>query len=111
MRPDPPDSSMSPRLNEPPGGRWDLHQQLHESPSAFEIGFSAYDPDTDRLAVPDAGANAVTELTIREEGATEVGSVPTRTKHRLSTTCGLPVQTAGGRLVLRTKTVVSDARV
>ena len=49
---------------------------LHESPSAFEIGFSAYDPETDRLYVPDAGANRVIELAIREDGATEVGSVP-----------------------------------
>ena len=48
---------------------------LHESPSAFEIGFSAYDPDTNRLYVPDAGANAVLELTIREDGGTEVGSM------------------------------------
>ncbi|MEM8609199.1 MAG: hypothetical protein AAGF92_19005 [Myxococcota bacterium] len=48
---------------------------LHESPSAFEIGFSAHDPDTERLYVPDAGANAVIELTIREDGGTEVGSI------------------------------------
>lgn len=49
---------------------------LHESPSAFEIGFSAYDPDTDRLYVPEAGANAVIEFTMREDGGTQVGSLP-----------------------------------
>lgn len=49
---------------------------LHESMSAFEIGLSAFDPDANRLLVPDAGANAVIELLLEEDGATQLGSIP-----------------------------------
>lgn len=49
---------------------------LHESPSAFEIGPSAYDPINERLYVPDAGENAVIEITITETGGRRERAIP-----------------------------------
>lgn len=57
---------------------------LHESSSAFEIGMSAYDPDADRLYVPDAGLNRVLILQMERDGATDIGSI------RIAPSIGFP---------------------
>jgi hypothetical protein len=50
-------------------------QLVHETTRAFQIGISAYDPDTEMLFVPDGDENAVIEYAISTDGATEVGSI------------------------------------
>jgi hypothetical protein len=65
-----------------------VQQLVHESVGAFEIGISAYDPDTDMLFVPDGIENAVIEYAIGTEGATQVGSI------QLAPELGLPPRRA-----------------
>ena len=48
---------------------------VYESTGAFEIGGSAYDPDTGALYVPDAGANEVVEFEVEALTAMEVGAL------------------------------------
>jgi hypothetical protein len=50
-------------------------QLVHESTKAFEIGISAYDPDTEMLFVPDGDENAVIGYAITADGAAEVGRI------------------------------------
>ena len=48
---------------------------VHESLGSFEIGRSAWDPNTELLFVPDGIDNAVIEYALTEDGPAEVGSV------------------------------------
>jgi hypothetical protein len=64
--------------------------RLHESDSAFEIGMSAYDAETDRLYVPDAGLNRVLILQMEADGATEIGAI------RIAPSIGFPPRAVYG---------------
>jgi len=53
---------------------------IYESAGPFEVGGLAHDPSSARLYVPDAGANAVVELVLEDDGATETRATSISTR-------------------------------
>ncbi|HSN80946.1 MAG TPA: hypothetical protein VLS88_00075, partial [Polyangiales bacterium] len=49
-------------------------EPVYQAAGSFVIGFSAYDPESEMVFVPDAASNAIIELALDQDELIEVGS-------------------------------------